>query len=58
VILLSIVGLSDAQFLGIVIGVPIAAVIIIIVIVSLAVPSIRAKIFPYRDRKRHVMTKQ
>lgn len=46
-------GLSEQQLLAIEISVPVAALALIIVVVLLAVPSVRRKVFPFRDRAHH-----
>jgi len=51
-------GSQDNTILIVAIVVPIAAVIIIVAIVLLAVPQIRKKIFPYRDRESFRATTQ
>lgn len=50
VLKLLLLGLSTAQFYAIVIGVPVGAVILIIAITLVSVPSLRKKVFPYRRR--------
>src|SRR5690348_10398253 len=46
-------GLSQSQIIGLAVGLVVIALLLVLVAVLLGVPSLRKKVFPFRDRAYH-----